>query len=89
MSNAYIVLLDGYVGDDERRLELIGVFDTLAQAQEVLADDGYRLSSQSGNEWGYSWGWGTDATIVEVPMNQSSSCSSHGGSAWWDCLSRF
>lgn len=91
MSNIYLVFLDNYVGDDERRFALVGAFDKLESAQQCLAEREYTLRTQYDKEWHYEWGWGSDAVIIEVELNNDMGFSSGFSTddAWWSCLAHY
>lgn len=61
------VIAEGYSGDSRWTHSLIGAFSSLEAAQEYLKSQDYYQVGESGMHW--EWGWGTSASIVEVPLD--------------------
>lgn len=73
MAIAYIIVASEYVGDDEWNKRIIGVFTDRESACDFLAANGYHDKTDDGYGNYWSWGWGTDAEIVERPLDDPSS----------------
>lgn len=77
----YNVIAESYSGDDRWTHSLVGAFSSLEAAQEYLESRDYCQLGESGMCW--EWGWGTSASIVEVPLDDPNMEMPPAGDSCW------
>ena len=83
MANIYVIVSQEYIQESMWRQSIVGAFSTRESAVAYLEGEGYAQEGHSGNTW--SWGWGTNAEIVEVPLDAAhGDLSIHEGI--WSCV---
>lgn len=64
----YNVFATGYSGSEQWTHRLIGAFSTFESACTYLEQNEYHPTGESRTHW--EWGWGSEAEIVETPLDE-------------------